>query len=174
MGGFHRDLNKEMGCLRKCSVEKGLVISVSVIHIRAGHTLWSPCGQFADPCFSTTILTLVIHSHTCWQAWRDHTIQGYHSWNTSVIQLQHKAIGDKVHPQNASTKCISSSSKSIFPILLNNANMHCISHIRNLATPSFPWALQLTVPLRAPLFLFSYSVFSRRNLRMEWKWELET
>ena len=31
MGGFHRDLNKEMGCLRKCSVEKGLVIRVSVI-----------------------------------------------------------------------------------------------------------------------------------------------
>lgn len=133
MGGFHRDLNKEMGCLRKCSIEKGLVISISVMHIRAGHTLWSPCGQFADPCFSTTVLTLVIHSHTCWQAWRDHTIQGYHSWNTSVIQIQHKAIGDKVHPQNASTKCISSSSKSIFPILLNNANMHCISHIRNLA-----------------------------------------
>ena len=127
MGGFHRDLNKVMWCLRKSSVEKGLVIRVSVIHIRAGHRLWSPCGQFANPCFSTTILTLFTHTHTCWQAWRDRTIQGHHSWNTSVIQIQHKAIGDKVHPQNASTKCISSSSKSIFPILLNNANMHCIS-----------------------------------------------
>ena len=39
MGGFHRDLNKVMGCLRKSSVEKGLVIRVSVIHIRAGHRL---------------------------------------------------------------------------------------------------------------------------------------
>lgn len=102
MGGFHRDLNKEMGCVRKCSVEKGLVIRLSVIRIRAGHMLWPPGGQFADPCFSTTVLALVTHSHPCWQAWRDQYHSGPRSWNTSVIQIQHKAIGDKVHPQNAS------------------------------------------------------------------------
>lgn len=60
------------------------------------------------------------------------TMQGHHLWKFSAIQTQHKAIVDKIYPQNASTKYISSPSKSTFPVLLNNANIYCISYIRNL------------------------------------------
>ena len=85
MGGFHRDLNKEMACFRKCRVEKGLRIRVSMVYIRAGHMLWSPHGQFAVPHYSTTIPALATHSTHTGKSWRGQ----YHAGPPPVEVLCH-------------------------------------------------------------------------------------
>lgn len=128
-----------------------------MVYIRASHILQYRHCHFEAPSFSTTVLALATPSpYTISTVGEASSMQHYHLWRFSAIQMQHQTIVDKVYPQNTPTEYILSPSKSIF--------LSCC--IMLICTQSLTWepgrthTPWLTVHLSAPLFCSLISIIS--------------